>query len=554
MRWRSKCGDFNFMGLCFSCRKSRPISNHNPVNSEKSEYISSSATPLHACGPLDDEARENSSEQVVSTVDACGTDRCQGSATYKKMANPLKGLVSKRKKRYTKDGFNLDLSYITKNLIAMGFPAEKLEGVFRNHISDVIRFLELKHKDHYKIYNLCSERSYDPEKFKNRVSTYAFDDHNPPKIELIGPFCTDVHEWISQNPDNVAAVHCKAGKGRTGVMICCYMLHSRLFTNANDALSFYGQSRTHDKKGVTIPSQRRYVEYYAQIIQYGLEYRPVSLLLKEILLDPLPHLNGIQGNLQFVISDSKEKKYISSLYETRKGLTSLCLPLGQVLPLTGDIKIEFFMKNAIRRKEKLFHFWFNTFFVRDEVKRLSENGNDTPDRTPPERNSRAMSCDEQSRIPPHLMIRQTRTSSLVSLEPDNRSALMLSIDKWNLDVAHKDKQNKIYPANFKVTLFLTRVPKLEGSVSGEALSNNSTVWRGECPQQQTPQQPLGQPQQCRVGQQDTPSGSSEGDQSSSDSSEDDEEEEEEGWDSGESSNVTPNLTAPLISGGLRKPH
>ncbi|KAF4522633.1 hypothetical protein B566_EDAN003616 [Ephemera danica] len=323
------------------------------------------------------------------------------------MANPLKGLVSKRKKRYTKDGFNLDLSCIlfkliidimfhgsiadlqhfsdffdsnpvmthrvptvifiisfpsfnmawgkggldiNGNLIAMGFPAEKLEGVFRNHISDVIRFLELKHKDHYKIYNLCSERSYDPEKFKNRVSTYAFDDHNPPKIELIGPFCTDVHEWISQNPKNVAAVHCKAGKGRTGVMICCYMLHSRQFTNANDALSFYGQSRTHDKKGVTIPSQRRYVEYYAQIIQHGLEYRPVSLLLKEILLDPLPHLNGIQGNLQFVISDSKQKIYTSSLYETKKGLTSLCLPLGQVVPLTGDIKVEFFMKNAIRRK------------------------------------------------------------------------------------------------------------------------------------------------------------------------------------------------------------
>jgi len=52
--------------------------------------------------------------------------------------NFIRTMVSGKRNRYTQDGFNLDLTYITPRIIAASYPASGIECTFRNKMTDVI--------------------------------------------------------------------------------------------------------------------------------------------------------------------------------------------------------------------------------------------------------------------------------------------------------------------------------------------------------------------------------------------------------------------------------
>jgi len=279
--------------------------------------------------------------------------------------------VSKKKRRFNEDGFDLDLTYITPNIIAvpiksltkMGYPAENMEGMYRNKMSEVIRFLEQRHKNHYRVYNLCSERTYDSDKFHGRVACFPFEDHNAPPFELIHLFCQDMDDWLSKSPENVSAVHCKAGKGRTGVMICCYMLHIGMWDSTADALAFYGAARTKNSKGVTIPSQLRYVHYYEVQLRKKFTYFPKTIFLNSFTMNSMPKASPVDGGCSptLIILMKNVKVFTSRNFENHG--SSYKISLDKALPLCGDIKVEIFHKVTLSKDKHLFDFWFNTAFV-----------------------------------------------------------------------------------------------------------------------------------------------------------------------------------------------
>jgi len=281
-----------------------------------------------------------------------------------KPTNKIRGLVSKKKRRFQENGFDLDLSYITDRIIAMGFPSEKLEGLYRNPMHEVQRFLESLHQDHYKVYNLCSERRYDHKKFHGRVWEFPFDDHNPCPLADIPKFCENVGAWLDEHPENVAVIHCKAGKGRTGTIICCFLMWCGLCRTASEAMQLFAARRTRNNKGVTLHSQRRYVRYYEEVLQNG-EPEERVLRLQKIRMSTVPDFNKKQGGSEPWFSISRGTGatiYYSDPVKGKKGNQVVDFDCGNIR-LQNDIKIEFFHKNL---KGKMFYFWFHCGFVKDQ--------------------------------------------------------------------------------------------------------------------------------------------------------------------------------------------
>ncbi len=180
----------------------------------------------------------------------------------------LRHLVSQNKTRTKADGFDLDLTYITDQIIAMGLPAQGSVALYRNPIGEVVAFLEKYHTSKYKVFNLCNESfaKYDISKFGAMVASFPFDDHGAPPLELVSAFCASAKSWMLLGLDHVVAIHCKAGKGRTGVMVSCLLLHLGEQRTPRAAIAYYNKQRTRDGKGLTVPSQRRCVYYYDKVL------------------------------------------------------------------------------------------------------------------------------------------------------------------------------------------------------------------------------------------------------------------------------------------------
>ena len=317
-----------------------------------------------------------------------GTDK-------KAKANIFKRLVSKKKRRIQTEYYDLDMCYITERVIGMGFPAYGCERIYRNTLEDTRNFLDRYHRD-YKIYNLCIEkdRIYPKTYFDTLVGLFPFNDHSPCPCKLILDFCVDLCLYLTSHPRGVAAIHCKAGKGRTGVMIVCYLIFSGLCKTSDEALVHYANQRTLNNKGVTIASQKRYIRYFETFLSSNYE-KPFMKCIPKILKFDLN-----KGFKNMIMNYNTDMSYFTTINVfklkscvigpfgkdmllthqfaaiTRKKLGFLKSKIKKeerndgfyyVIDINTDEKINYDLKLTIKGKNISFYSWFNLWYATFEI-------------------------------------------------------------------------------------------------------------------------------------------------------------------------------------------
>eukprot|EP01045_Picozoa_sp_COSAG04_P001695 COSAG04_NODE_57_length_30587_cov_86.784632_19_plen_214_part_00 len=131
-----------------------------------------------------------------------------------------------------------------------------------------------------------------------------------------------------------------------------------------DALDYYGRCRTANGKGVTIPSQHRYIHYFAQCMHEGSLREPREIFLTHIHIKGVPEFDPDGGCQPYIIIsratwgngsnkvEGNEKYGLETVFDSKAALAmvhyrkqkEIEFPPGDDLrlcvPLTGDIFFE----------------------------------------------------------------------------------------------------------------------------------------------------------------------------------------------------------------------
>lgn len=185
-----------------------------------------------------------------------------------------------------------EVVYITDRILTMSHPAMQstvdTDITPARKLAAIGQLLHKRHDGRYMVWNL-SEVEYDISILEDQVLLFSFPGSPSPPLGLLLKLLISMESWLKADERNVAVVHCLTGKGRTSTVVAallCWMGEAN-FRDVRSALDYIGKCKRCSPDELTIPSQRRYVQYFANMLD-GVRPSQPPLMLKRIIMSEAP--------------------------------------------------------------------------------------------------------------------------------------------------------------------------------------------------------------------------------------------------------------------------
>ncbi len=191
-----------------------------------------------------------------------------------------------------------EVVYITDRIITLSHPAMQstIDGSITpaRKLAAIGHLFHKRHGGRYMVWNL-SEVEYDLSILDDQVLLFSFPGSPSPPLGLLLKLLISMESWLKADERNVAVVHCLTGKGRTSTVVAAFLcwMGEAGFRDVHQALDYIAKCKRCPTNDLTIPSQRRYVQYFANMLD-GVRPSQPPLVLKRIILSEAPRVSNFR--------------------------------------------------------------------------------------------------------------------------------------------------------------------------------------------------------------------------------------------------------------------
>ncbi|KAL7537743.1 hypothetical protein ACHAXR_008028 [Thalassiosira sp. AJA248-18] len=185
-----------------------------------------------------------------------------------------------------------EVVYITDRIVTLSHPymQSTTDGDITpdRKLAAVGHLLQKRHGGRYMVWNL-SEVEYDASVLDDQVLVYKFPGSPSPPLGLLLKLLMAMESWLKADERNVAVLHCLTGRGRTSTVLAAFLCWTGEagFTDVNSALEYIARCKRISVQSLTIPSQVRYVSYFANMLD-GVRPSQPPMMLKRIIMSEAP--------------------------------------------------------------------------------------------------------------------------------------------------------------------------------------------------------------------------------------------------------------------------